>query len=231
MRTAVRLKLNMAARAMDFCRAHPDTSTAWAASMTRFEERLAHAQQLVKQQRAGDVSAHAAVVRRRELRDRLTLEPLTHLARIARAASVEVPEVANLFHVPSRRSNDQGFIGEVRRLADLAAANKTLFQSFGMPDTFLDDLNASIAEYLASATAANTAVAAHVGATTELDTVAEELLQVIAKLDAMVRFRFRDESGLLSAWTSARNIAWPAPEDVTPTPPATDKPSEGTKAA
>lgn len=230
MRTVIRLKLSMAARAMDFCRAHPDTTSNWTEAMARFEERLARAQTLTTQQVGGQVSAHASVVRKNELRDRIISEPLTHLARIAKAASKENPAVAHRFGVPGRRTSDQAFLADVRHLIGEAEANKDLFVAFGMPVTFLDELRASLAEYRQSATEANSAVAAHVGAGVDLETVAEELRQVITKLDAMIRYRFRADSELLAAWGSARNVAWPAPADAAA--PATPiQPSEGSKAA
>jgi len=224
MRTVVRLKLDMATRAMDFCRAHPDTTSNWTEAMARFEERLARAQALVTQQLAGDVTAHASVLRKKALRDRIAREPLTHLARIARAASEENPAVANQFQVPRLRTSDQSFLGDIRRLSALAATHKELFMAFGMPATFLDELNAAIGEFQTSVTETNTAVVAHVGAVADLGTVAAELLQVIAKLDAMIRFRFRSDSELLAAWTSARNVAWPAAADA----PAPTAPSPST---
>jgi hypothetical protein len=54
--------------------------------------------------------------------------------------------------------------------------------------------------------------AAHVGARAELDAVGSEIMLIVRQLDALNRFRFRQDAESLAAWKSARDIAWPAQE-------------------
>jgi hypothetical protein len=69
---------------------------------------------------------------------------------------------------------------------------------------------------------------AHVGASAELDTVADEIVQVVNVMDGLNRFRFTHEPELLAAWESASNVfATPRSADTEPesgvTPPAGSK--------
>ena len=86
-----RRKLEMGTRALDFSRTHPDTSPGYAAAVARLEERLARADQLAGQQRAGQLEVRAATVRKQELRRAMTKAHLVHLAQAAKIAGREVP--------------------------------------------------------------------------------------------------------------------------------------------
>jgi hypothetical protein len=49
----------------------------------------------------------------------------------------------------------------------------------------------------------------HVGASAELDTVAEELVQVVRLMDGLNRYRFANDSDALAEWESASNTFGP----------------------
>jgi hypothetical protein len=60
----------------------------------------------------------------------------------------------------------------------------------------------------------------HVGASTELDTVANEVVQVVNVMDGLNRFRFGKDGELLAAWENVSNVlATPRPS---PAKPASD---------
>ncbi|MFL5460448.1 MAG: hypothetical protein ACJ8AY_07155 [Gemmatimonadales bacterium] len=71
---------------------------------------------------------------------------------------------------------------------------------------------------------------AHVGASAELVTVAEEVVQVVKVMNGLIRLRFSTQPELLAAWESASNVV-ATPRPVTPptgtTPPSGTPPASG----
>jgi hypothetical protein len=62
---------------------------------------------------------------------------------------------------------------------------------------------------------------AHVGASAELDTVADDVVQLVRAMDGMNRYRFANEPEALAAWVSASSVL------ATPHPVAPPAPEEG----
>ena len=50
---------------------------------------------------------------------------------------------------------------------------------------------------------------AHVGASAELDAVAEELIQIVRLMDGANHYRFADDADSLAGWESASNVFGP----------------------
>jgi hypothetical protein len=46
----------------------------------------------------------------------------------------------------------------------------------------------------------------HVGASAELDTVADEIVQIVNSMDGLNRFRFEAQGELMAAWESVSNV-------------------------
>lgn len=89
-----RRRIEMGTRALGFSRAHPDESPGYAAALTRLEERLDRAVELAGLQRKGILQVRASTARKRELRLAMRKAHLDHLAKVARIAAREVPELA-----------------------------------------------------------------------------------------------------------------------------------------
>jgi hypothetical protein len=89
-----------------------------------------------------------------------------------------------------------------------------------MPETFLDELGAALDRFEQALNQKHSGRAAHVGARAELDAVTAEIMLIVRQLDALNRFRFRNDAESLAGWKSARDVAWPAPE-VKGEPPVT----------
>jgi hypothetical protein len=218
MRTQIRLKLGMATRARDFCRAHPDPNERYTATVGRLESQLTRAEAMATQQDAGQAAVHASTARRAELRRVLREQPLRHLARIADAASVSDPGLGARFKLPAGNISHQAFLVRARAMAAEAVTHRELFIGFGLPESFLDDLTAALNTYGQAVTDANAATSARVGARADLEAVTTDIMHLVQELDAMHRYRFRDNAELLAAWESARNVAWPT-SNGTATPP------------
>jgi hypothetical protein len=210
----------MASRVRDFSREHPNDSAQYVKALSTLEQLLARATTLVAQERAGHLRVRSAVVRRAELRREIHQRHLVHLAHIAEAASAQAPELVERFRLPKTRTNHRTFLGAVQDMAAEAAVHRDVFVAYGLPATFLEDLNTALAEYEKVVTERHAGTQTHVGARADLRSVTEEIMLAIQDLDAINRYRYQNSPELLAAWESARNIAWPVAGDQAPPPSA-----------
>jgi hypothetical protein len=212
----IRRKLDMAGRAREFCRTHPDPNPGYTAAVARLEERLKRAEALAEQQVAGRVTVSGAVVSKEQLRHQI-YTTLGLLAGLAKPAAKEDAELAVGFARPRTTLSHQAFLTRARVAAANASAHRDLLISYGMPESFIDDLGAELDQFEHALNEKHNGRAAHVGARAELAAVTSEIMLIIRQLDALVRYYFRKDAESLAAWKSARDIAWPAgPESQQP---------------
>ncbi len=93
MNYSIRRKLDMAGRARDFCRTHPDQNPGYTAATQRLEERLTRAEALARQEVAGHLAVSSAVANKFEIREEIH-EKIALLAGLAGPAAQEEPELA-----------------------------------------------------------------------------------------------------------------------------------------
>jgi hypothetical protein len=73
---------------------------------------------------------------------------------------------------------------------------------------------------------------AHVGASFELDDVADEVVQVVKVMNGNNHFRFRKDGELLASWEAASNVvATPHPADQKAGPPVSPPAAGGVGSA
>ncbi len=211
MERVIRRKLDMATRARDFCRANPGTAATFADVLGKLDEQLARAQSLAEQEVSGRNTERVSSGARVDLQQSLLESPLKDILRVASSAT-DQPELGRLFRLPRQKANRQAFITRARVIAADAAKYKALFVAHGLADTFVEDLNAALDSYAAAVTGVHSGTEAHTGARKELRVVAAEVLNLVHRLDAMNRIRFKAEPKQLAAWESACDIAWPVPQ-------------------
>jgi len=218
-----RRKLEMATRALEFSRGHPDTSPGYIAAVTRLEERLARADQLATQQREGLLDVRAATARKQELRRAMRQAHLAHLAQVGKAAARDVPELAQKFVFRPGTTTYLAFRTAARGMAAEAESQKEVLVKHGLADTVLANLVQALDQFDAAVEQGSEGRQAHVGASAELRAVADEVVQVVRVMDGLNRYRFMSDAELLAAWESASNVlaaprsGKPAPE---PPPPS-----------
>jgi murein L,D-transpeptidase YcbB/YkuD len=217
-----RRKLEMGARALKFSREHPDASPGYAAALSRLEELLKRAEQLASQQRDGIILSRSSTQRKKELRKRLKAAHLDHLARVARVAAAEAPELPQKFEFP-RSTSYLAFRTAARGMEAEALAHKELMVKRGLAETILQSLSQALDQFDAAMEQGSQSRIAHVGASFELDEVAEEVVQVVQVMDGVNRHGFAGDGELLASWEAASNVvatprAEPKPkaEPVTP---------------
>ena len=211
----------MAGRVRDFSRQHMAEDPSYTALLTGLEERLARIEALATQQRAGHLTSRSATARRKELRRTLHEKLLPYLVRLGETVSKTSPEVGQRFEMPRHNSANAAYRIAARAMFDEAASAREQFLAAGMTELFLTDLGATLDGYDKAVEESREARVKHVGARADLETVTEELMELVALLDGLNRYRFRNNAELSAAWESARNVvgtpqvkpAEPGPQD------------------
>jgi len=225
MRIHNRLRLDMAARAAEFCRTHPDDDPQSSAVANRLIELVNRAENLTQQQRSGQVTAAAAVSQKADIRVLIErdLAALIGAAKVAsKVASKEHPDLTVHRRMPHPKTNESNFLTIARVAAAEARAARELLAPFGLGDKLLDSLETRIAAYEAALGRQRNALTSQVGAGAELEGVAAAIMDVVRNLDALYRVRFGDDLELKAAWKSARNVAWPSNAPAPEPGPAID---------
>ena len=220
MNIKARRKLEMGARALEFSREHPDASPGYAASLARLEDRLNRAAQLEAQQREGILLARAANSRKKELRRDLKQGLLGHLASVAAAASADAPELPQKFTLPKTTQSYGAFRAAARGIEAEAQSRKELLVKHGLSETGLQALTQSLNEFDAMVKQGSDSRIAHVGASFELNEVADEVVQVVKVMNGLNHFRFARDGELQASWQTASNVvATPHPAAEKAGPP------------
>lgn len=223
-----RLRLDMGARVRGFCRAHPTDDPGTNGLIARLESRLERAQVLAEQQRAGQVTAHASVVSKDELKS-LVRDRLLVVSGAAELAAIDDPGLDARLEAPSLNISHRAFLTAARVALAQALPLKDTLQTHGMPVNFLEDLTTQVDHYEQVVDEKVSARSSQVGASADLEAVATEVLMLARMLDRVNRVRFRKDAELLAAWKSARDVAWVNPAEPDE-PPATGASGEETAA-
>ena len=224
MRAKSRRKIEMGQRVLEFIRQLPDPSPGFASATERLKERLARAHQLGQQQLDGRSEVLAATARKADLRRLMLRAHLDHLISVARVAAAEDPDVAQKFSFPPDARTYLSFRAVASSMAAEAESRKDLLIRHGLSEDVLSGLIGSLAQFETAVEQGSAGRLARVGATAELVTVAEEVVQVVKVMNGQVRLKFAGQPNVLAAWDSASNVfATPRPEEQpeagTPAPP------------
>ncbi len=216
MQSIVRRRLDRLNRVYEFSKQHLSEIKGYIAAVTQLGVQLERVQILTTQSEAGDLAEDASTARKAELRRAIEVEHLEHIVRIAHSVTPGDPELKKRFRMPRRGMSHQAFLPAARALAAEAAARKELLTGDGLPETFLEDLNAALDGYADAVNQKNLGRASHVGARADLRVLTKEMGLLVRRLDGINRYRFRADRELLAAWKSVKDMAWPAPDKLGP---------------
>jgi hypothetical protein len=147
---------------------------------------------------------------------------LRHIARVAEGAAKQNPELAQKFLVLPERVPYLEFQASARAILAEAQNQKELLVKHGLSEAVLEDLKKCLDEFDLVTEQSAQARAGHVGASIELDDVANEVVQVVNVMHGLNRFRFARDGELLSAWESVSNVVTSRPDakpEIGGTPP------------
>jgi hypothetical protein len=213
-----RRKLEMGSRVLEFARLHPDPSPAFVAAVARLRERVGRADQLGRHFNDGRSTVNVASRRKAELRRTILRIHLRHLASVAEAASVEEPGLERKFVIPHRTFSYRGFQTAAGGLAAEAESRKELLLKYGLGEEVLSGLQVALDQFETAVEQSAAGRLTHVGATAELDTIADEVAQIVKVMTGLIHIRYASQPELVVEWESASNVvAAPKPDtDVRP---------------
>jgi len=216
MNAQFRRRLEMAARVRDFLRAHQMDGVGQDLGLAKLEQLLERAENLATQQRTGVAAVRAATKQRQEVRHVLQPKILGYLSVVGAVAAGKDAELAEQFRMPPVNATHQALLTMSRAILAKATAQKDLLVSLGMSDHILEELATALGQYEQTLEATSAGRREHVGARAELRAVAAAISEQLRLLDKVVRYRFGDNSELMGAWESARNVAGPVKSKTAP---------------
>ncbi len=211
--------MELAKRVRGFLRDHPLSGTGANAALARLEELIRRAEELAAKQRDGVTASRRAADRRKELREALLRRLVRYLVAVGVVAEMEVE-----LSLPPRLPHE-GFLTAVKGLLAKAEAQKELLVSKGMEDTLLEDLSKGVSEFEATLETSRQGRRDHVGASTDLESVASAIMDQVRVLDGLVHYRFGSDDELMGSWTSARNVVGPFRSKASSSPDGGVEPS------
>ena len=220
MNAQLRRRLEMAARCRDFLRAHQMDGVGQDLGLTKLEQLLEQAENLVTQQRTGTAVERAATKQRRDLRRALQPRILGYLSAVGAIAASQNAELAEQFRMPAPNTTHQGLLTMSRAILEKATAQKDLLVKLGMSESVLDELATALGQYEDTLQATSAGRREHVGAKADLKAVAADITKQLRLLDKVVRYRLGDNPELMGAWESARNVNGPLHTTNEPQAPA-----------
>jgi len=156
-------------------------------------------------QDASNRSAKGETEKQRQMRLTMRAEQMAPIAEIARRDLRNVPEFGAL-QLPPRYAKGGAFIASADAMAAAAANNKAALLERGMPADFLDQFQASLAQFKASVTDREEIRSHRMGATKGIAVQEQNGRSVLKVLDALVRRALRGNDALLQTWKGARAI-------------------------
>jgi hypothetical protein len=209
----------MGARALEFRRAHPDESPGYNAALADLQAQLNQSRQLATQQREGILEVRAASARKKELRRSIRQNHLLHLSRVAQRAAKDLPELAQKFTLGRDPLSYLAFNTLANSMMTEAQRQKELLIKHGLMEQVLDSLVPSLEQFDLAVEQGAQGRRVHIGASADLDVVADEVVQIVKIVDGLNRFRFAHDADLLAAWKAASNVIGPPRPTEKPTSP------------
>jgi hypothetical protein len=220
----------MGMRVLQFVEDHPDPSPGFNAVVARLRERMERVRQLGIEQVDGRSEERVATKRKLELRHEMRRTHLDHLTSVATVASIDDPELIQKFTFPRNATRYRAFQAVASNFAAEAESRKELLLKHGLSEEVLSGLKVSLDEFEAMVEKGAAGRLAHVAATAELNTIGEEVVQIVKIMNGLIRVRYANQEQVLAAWVSASGVAAPPkpeakPESGTTTPPADVRPA------
>ncbi len=140
-------------------------------------------------------------------------------------ASVEEPELVRKFVIPRNTTTYRGFQTAASGLAAEAENRKDLLLKHGLAEEVLAGLQVALDQFETAVEQGAAGRLTHIGATSQLDTLGQEVVQIVKVMTGLIHVRFAAQPDVLVEWESASSvIASPRPEEKpdTGSPPPGD---------
>lgn len=145
-------------------------------------------------------------------------EDLEAINRTARAMADELPGIADKFRLP-RDNNDQHLLNAARAFHRDATPLSAQFIAHELPADFLENLNSAIEALEAAISSQGSSVGGYVAAGAAIEDAISRALDLVRKLDAIVRNKYANDPAILAEWTSASHTQRAPKHQKSPLPP------------
>jgi hypothetical protein len=176
------------------------------ALLARLDELLQRAKDAAARQLEGITRWRGAAAAARALQATIRRTHLPHLSRVVELAAEEKPELAPAVRQPPDSRTVRGFRTTAGAFVATAEANQELLVKHGMALPVLNDLVGMLDRFDQTVMLKLEGRRQHVGATAELESVADEIVQVVQVMDGYQRLRFAQDPDRLAAWESASSV-------------------------
>ena len=160
---------------------------------------IADAERLAEAQTTGIGEARQGTKTRRDARTAVQ-RAVDAIFRIARIIGVEAQ-----FQRPLN-DTEEALLNTARSYATNALPLKAQFIAHEMSATFIDDLKEDIADLEAAIASKGNAIGDHVSASAALDDALDRCVEIVRKLDAIMKNKYANDPGTLAEWISASHI-------------------------
>ncbi len=201
-----RRRIDMGASASQEAHANPTEDPSFSAALARLDELLQRARDAAARQLEGLTRARAAAAAAKAFQAVIRRTHLPHFTRVAELAAAEQPELAPAIRRPRDSRTIRGFRTTAGAFVAMAQANQELMVKHGLALPVLNDLIALLDRYDQTVALKLDARHQHIGATAELNTVADQIVQVVQVMDGYQRLRFAQDPDRLAKWESASSL-------------------------
>jgi hypothetical protein len=196
----------MGERASENGHANPSEDPGWLALLAQLDQLLQEAKQSAAQQRDGITKSRGSSELRQHLQAQIRQTHLGHLARVAEAAGEEQPDLEPAFRIRKEARTLRGFRTAAGSMAAVAQSNRELLVKHGLVQSVLDDLVTMLDKFDQAIMQGVEARRQHVGASADLEAIADKIVQVVQLMDGFQRLRFGRDPERLAAWESASTV-------------------------
>jgi hypothetical protein len=196
----------MGERASDNGHAIPTEDPGFLALLGQLDQLLKDAKASAAQQRDGIANSRGSTAMVQHLQTQIRQTHLGHLAHVADAAAEDLPDLTPAFRIPKEARTIRGFRTTAGTMAAAAQSNRELLAKHGLVPSVLDDLVTMLDKFDQAVMQGVEARRQHVGASADLEAIADKIVQVVQMMDGFQRLRFARDPERLAAWESASTV-------------------------
>lgn len=146
-------------------------------------------------------------------------EVLEMISRTARVMAFDDAGFEQKFRLPKDLSEQQ-LLDTARAFLEDAIPLAAKFRDYEVPETFLDDLKEDIEAFEKVLAERQDVVLQRIESNASIDNLIDRGMKEVRIFDAIINNKFRDDVGILTAWTNAKHIERVGKKEKPDTPPS-----------